>query len=234
MPPDQVTADTDAGSGYRTREDRPQPPTPNPQQFSLGLTDPKQRPGSGSLLPSGGEGTDGPVAPAHTPPGVPRAGSPGKELPQPAASEASDTVSPQGPGRHGPAWESGLAPELLAFQPAGGLPLPRSQNGHQGGPGGAERRTSCSHPFSRRSLDFQWAGSELIPVTMHSGTLTTNLIENILAIKAQNGKPPSPGGYLTNCLTDKYIKTILKPESCEVKMKKVESKYKLTALRYSV
>ena len=116
------------------------------------------------------------VAPAHTPPGVPRAGSPGKELPQPAASEPSDSVGPQGPGRHGPAWESGLAPELLAFQPAGGLPVPRSQNGHQGGPGGAERRTSCSRPFSRRSLDFQWAGSELIPVTMHSGTLTTNLI----------------------------------------------------------
>lgn len=59
MPPGQVTAHTDAGSDYRTREDRPQPPTPNPQQFSLGLTDPKQRPGSGSLLPSAGEAQTG-------------------------------------------------------------------------------------------------------------------------------------------------------------------------------
>ena len=65
----------------------------------------------------------------------------------------------------------------VCFVDCGWLPPPAPPKWALRGPGGAEQPTSCSRPYSPHSLDFyEWAGSELIPVTMHSGTLTTNLI----------------------------------------------------------
>lgn len=118
-------------------------------------------------------------------------------------------------GRAGAAqFGNGGGPRAMRF-PA--VPPVHPQTGTEGP--GRSRQHFLLRAIEQRSPTSEWAGSELIPVTRRSGTLTTNSIENRLAIKAQNGKPPSLGGYLTNCLTDKYIKMILKLESLEVEVK---------------
>ena len=240
--PGPGTASTDASSDNRTRESRPQLPPKLPTVLP-GAGDPKQRPGSGSLLPAGGDGwwllhTHHLVSPAQA-----------QERSCPSLQHRTQAALGGLAGRHGPTWELGVAPEMLGFpggtsgkEPAyqskrwkrhqfdpwvGKIPwrrawqptpvfLPGESHGQRSlrtavcrvaepdtcthtravcfvdcgwlpppapprwalrGPGGAERPTSCSRPYSLHSLDFyEWAGSELIPVTMHSGTLTTNLI----------------------------------------------------------
>lgn len=107
-----------------------------------------------------------PVAPAHIQvTWCPQSREPGEGIGQ---------VGPGGPGRRGPTRGRGggcevgrgVAPEPSAFQTVPCHPC-TPKTGTEGGPGGAERPTSCSRPcpFSPRSLDFyEWAGGELIPL----------------------------------------------------------------------
>lgn len=69
-----------------------------------------------------------------------------------------------------PAWEPRVAPELVASPTAGGSASTEGVWEELGSPLPAPVHLTSGLHF------YEWAGGELIPVTMHSGTLTTNLI----------------------------------------------------------
>lgn len=149
-----------------------------------------------------------------TPPATLRLKDP-KQSPHPALLPpgVARLCTPGASGRS-PVWERGWPQSRALSCCAACAPPERAPRGP-----GESGQHFLLRAIEQRSPTSERAGSELIPVTRHSGTLTTNSIENRLAIKARNGKPPSLGGYLTNCLTDKYIKMILQLESLEVEVK---------------
>lgn len=157
MPPAQVAASTDASSDNRMSGDRP----PRSSPALLGARELKIE--TRLCLPAAprqGDSTDGrAVACALAPPGA--------SCPRLWQSP----TCPMGVWRAQPSLGTGSGPRAVCF------PHYRGESGHRGGPGAAGRRLPAAGRLASGSPNFyEWAGSELIPVTMHSGTLTTNSI----------------------------------------------------------